>query len=131
MKVLPRGVVALQELVVDVRFAGGRDQRRRPVLGGEDVVDLGPRRHQAGPADHRRDAIAAFPIRVLLAAERRRAAVRPGESLGAVVGGVDDDRIVGDAEIVELLQKLADLPVMLDHAVRIDAEPGLALRLRA
>ena len=48
---------------------------------------------------------------------------------GAVVGGVDDDGVVGDAEIVELLQQLADVPVGLDHAVGVEAEPGLALRL--
>ena len=127
---LAGGIVALQQLVLDVRLAGRRDQRRRPVLGGEDVVDLGARRHQARPADHRRHAVAALPVGVLLAAERRGAAVGPGERLGAVVGGVDHDRVVGDAEIVELLQKLADLAVMLHHAVGIDAEPGLALRLR-
>ena len=127
---LAGGIVALQQLVLDVRLAGRGDQRRRPVLGREDVVDLGARRHQAGPAHHRRHAIAAFPVGVLLAAERRGAAVGPGERLGAVVGGVDHDRVVGDAEVVELLQELADLPVMLHHAVRIDAEPGLALRLR-
>ena len=85
--------------------------------------------HQAGPAHHRRHAIAAFPVGVLLAAERRGAAVGPGERLGAVVGGVDHDGVVGDAEVVELLQELADLAVVLDHAVGIDAEPGLALRL--
>ena len=124
---LAGGGVALQQLVLDVRLAGRGDQRRRPVLGGEDVVDLGARRHQAGPAYHRRHAVAAFPVGVLLAAERRGAAVGPGERLGAVVGGVDHDGVVGDAEIVELLQELADLPVMLHHAVRIDAEPGLAL----
>src|SRR5262249_55087134 len=67
---------------------------------------------------------------VLLAAIRRRAAVGPGERLGAVVGGVDDDRVVGDAEIVELLEQLTDLAVMLHHAIRIDAEPGLALGRR-
>ncbi len=47
---------------------------------------------------------------------------------GAVVGGVDDDGVVGDAEIVELLEKLADMPVVLDHAVGIEAEARLALR---
>ena len=86
--------------------------------------------HQTGPAHHRRHAIAALPVGVLLAAERRGAAVGPSECLGAVVGRVDHDRVVGDAEIVELLQKLADLAVMLHHAVGIDAEPGLSLRLR-
>jgi hypothetical protein len=127
---LAGGIVALQQLALDVRLAGGRHQRRRPVLGGEDVVDLHARRHQAGPAYHRRHAIAAFPIGVLLAAERRGAAVGPRERLGAIVGGVDHDRIVSDAEIVEFLQELADLAVMLHHAVGIDAEPGLALGLR-
>ena len=96
----------------------------------EDAVDLGVRLHDTRPADDGRHAIAAFPVAVLLAAERRRAAVRPGERLGAVVGRVDDDGVVGDAEIVELLQKLADLPVVLDHAVGIGAQAGLALRLR-
>jgi len=33
--------------------------------------------------------------------------------LGAVVGRIDHDRIVGDAEIIELFQQLADLAVML------------------
>src|SRR6202043_514384 len=38
-------------------------------------------------------------------------------------------RVVGDAEIVELFQDLPDLAVVLHHAVRIYAEPGLSLRL--
>jgi hypothetical protein len=66
---------------------------------------------------------------VLFAAEGRGATIRPGEGLGAVVGGVDHDRIVGDAEIIELFEKLADLSVMLHHAVGIDAETGLALSI--
>jgi hypothetical protein len=126
---LAGGIEALQQLVLDVGLAGGGDQRGRPILGGEDVVDLNARRHQAGPAYHRRHAVAAFPVGVLLAAERRGATVGPGECLRAVVGGVDHDGVVGDAEIVELFQKLADLPVVLHHAVRIDAESGLALGL--
>ena len=32
---------------------------------------------------------------------------------------VDDDGVVGDAEVVERLQQLADVPVMLDHAVGV------------
>ena len=38
---------------------------------------------------------------------------------GPVVGCVDDDGVVGDAEIVERLEELADVTVMLDHAVGI------------
>src|ERR1700730_1903453 len=74
-----------------------------------------------------RHAVAALPVGVLFAAERCGAAIGPGERLGTVVGRVDHDRVVGDTQIVELLQELADLPVVLDHAVRIDAETGLAL----
>ena len=40
-----------------------------------------------------------------------------------------DDRVVGDAELVELVEQLADVAVVLDHAVGVDAEPGHALRL--
>jgi thiazole synthase ThiGH ThiG subunit len=47
--------------------------------------------------------------------------------LGAVVGRPDHDRVVGDAEVVDLLQHLADVPVVLDHAVGIGSEAGLAL----
>ena len=74
----------------------------------------------------RRDAVAAFPVGVLLAAERRRAAVRPAHRLGTVVGRVHDDGVVRDAELVELGQQLADHAVMLDHAVGVDPDPGLA-----
>src|SRR5215467_4717695 len=124
-----RGFVTLQELGLDVRLAGRGDERRCPVLGGKDVVDLDAWRHQAWPAHHRRHAVAAFPIGVLLAAERRGAAVGPGEGLRAVVGRVDDDRIIRDAEIVELLQQFANVRVMLHHAVGIDAKPGFVPRL--
>ena len=48
--------------------------------------------------------------------------------LRAVVSRVDHDRVVGDAEIVELLEQLSHLPVMFDHAVWIDTKAGLALR---
>ena len=102
-------------------------RRRRPVLRREDVVDLAAWRHQAGPAHHRRHTVAALPIGVLLATERCGAAVGPGEGFGAVVGRVDHDRVLGDAKIVELAQELADLAIMLNHAVGIDAEAGYAL----
>src|SRR5207244_11343151 len=95
----------------------------------DDIVDLGMRRHHTGPAHDRRYAIAALPIGVLLAAEGRRAAIGPSECLGAVVGRVDHDRVAGDAEIIELFEELADLAVMLHHAVGIEAETGFPLRL--
>ena len=47
----------------------------------------------------------------------------------AVVGGVEHDGVVGDAQLVEQVQHLADVAVVLDHAVGEDAESGDALAL--
>src|SRR5277367_1347440 len=85
--------------------------------------------YKTGPAHHRRYAIATLPVAVLLAAELRRATVRPCECLGAIVCRVDDDRIVGDPKIIEFLKELTHLAVMLYHAVRVDTETGLPLGL--
>src|SRR5262249_20007561 len=90
--------------------------------------DDGARLAPARPADEHRHAEAAFPRRSLLAVERRHAAVGPGYQLRAVVGAVDDDRVVGDPEIVELLEHPADHVVVLDQAVGIEADAGTALR---
>ena len=38
LEVLAGGIVAQQQLVLDVGLAGRRDQRRRPVLGREDSL---------------------------------------------------------------------------------------------
>ena len=95
-----------------------------------DVVDDRAGLDHAGPANDRGDAVAAFPVGVLLAAEHRRAAVGPAHRLRAVVGGVHDDGVVVDAKLIELREQLANHAVVLDHAVGIDAEAGLADRLR-
>ena len=97
--------------------AGDGGEGRQPVLVRDDAVQRLAGREVAGPADESRHAIGAFPVRVLLAAERRGAGVRPGVVVRAVVGRVHDDGVVGDAEIVEQLQQFADVHVVLDHAV--------------
>ena len=71
------------------------------------------------PADKARNAKRTFPIGVLLAAERRHGTVRPCVHVRAVVRGIDDESIVGDVEVVERLENLADVPVVLDHAVGV------------
>ncbi|MND76385.1 hypothetical protein D3C80_680320 [compost metagenome] len=71
--------------------------------------------------------MAALVGGAFLAQERRGAAVRPGDLLRTVVGGVDDDGVVGDAEVIQLLQQFADVVVVLDHAVRIQADTGPAV----
>ena len=123
-------LLAGQQLLLDAGLAGGGEQRRQHVLVGGDVVDDGARLDHARPADQRRHAVAALPVGVLLAAEHGGAAVGPGEGLGTVVGRVHHDGVVGDAELVELGEQLADLAVVLDHAVGVDPEAGHPLRLR-
>ena len=121
---------ALQELLLDVRRAGGGGEGREPVLVRDDAVERRAGREVAGPAHEARDAVGAFPVRVLLAAERRGAGVGPGVVVRAVVGGILDDGVVGEAEVVDQLEQLADLHVVLDHAVAVFVLPGDAAVLR-
>ena len=65
------------------------------------------------------------------------AGVGPRVHVRPVVGRVDDDRVLGDAELVELVEHLPDVLVVVDHRVvvgRLPA-PGLSdaprLRVRA
>ena len=73
----------------------------------------------AGPLDETGDAVGTFPVRVLLAAERSRTGIGPGVEVRAIVGGILDDCVVGDAKVIENLEELTDLDVVLDHAVGV------------
>src|SRR3990172_9818882 len=95
---------AFEELLLDVGHAGGSEQRRQHVFMGEDVVVDGAGLDYAGPADGRGDTIAALPVRVLLSAEGRGAAIRPTGDLRTVVGGVHDDGVLVEAELFELVE---------------------------
>ena len=117
---------AVQELLGHVRVAGGREQRREHVDVGDDAVQDRTRLDLAGPAHEARHTPAAFPVRVLLAAERGVGAVRPGVVLRAVVGRVLDDGVVGDAQLVELGEHHANLLVVDDHAIAVGVLPALA-----
>ena len=117
---------ALEQLFLDVRRAGGGGERRQPVFVRHDAVERRARREMAGPLDEAGNAESAFPVRVLLAVERRRAGVGPGVVVRAVVGRVLHDRVVGEAEVVDQLEQFADVIVVLDHAVVVfvAARPG-------
>ena len=75
-----------------------------------------------------RTAHAAFPGGELSALERRGAAVRKADGLGAVVGGEADDGVVELAHVLELLDHDADVVVHLLHAGLVHA-PVLAAGL--
>ena len=67
----------------------------------------------------------AFPVGGFFPAEGGGTAVRATHYLRTVVGGVDDDRVIHDAQIVEFLEQLADHPIVLDHPVGFQSKPVL------
>src|ERR1700724_2201367 len=75
-------LVAVEELLVYVWLASRGQQRRQHVLVAYDSVKHRASLHLAGPAAESRDAPAALPVRVLLAAERAIGAIGPGVVLG-------------------------------------------------
>jgi len=53
-----------------------------------------------------------------------------GRDFGAVIGRVKNNRVVGDAKIIQLLEELANHAVVLHHPVGMDAFASLSKRLR-
>ncbi|MET3930376.1 hypothetical protein ABIE51_002263 [Lysobacter sp. OAE881] len=113
----PLTVVPFFRALDAIRVARSRQQRRQPVVMLDDLVAHRARRNAAGPADQLRNTESAFPVRVLLAAERRHARIRPAVHVRAVVGGIDDDGVFGQAQFVQQVQHLPDVPVVVDHCV--------------
>ena len=119
--------MALFELLDDVGFAGRGEERRQPVVMLHYLVGDRARLDSPGPPDHFGNAKRAFPVAGLFAAERRGGAVGPTVGVRAVVGAVDDDGVVGDAEFVEEIEQLADIAVMVDHRVVVGRLPAAGL----
>src|SRR5262249_28133381 len=122
-------VEARLHFLLDVRDASCGAERREPRDQRNGGVALCAGFHYAGPTHHHRDAHATFPGGTFLTMEGRHSAVRPKCNLRAIVGGVENDRVVGDTQIVELLEELTDHAVVLDHAVGVNPLAGLAKRL--
>src|SRR5262249_12951298 len=104
------------------------DECRQPVQGGEYLVLDRARPDDARPTDHHRGTHAALPGGQLPALEGGGAAVREGDRLSAVVGGEDDDRVVGLPHVIDLLEHEANVVVHLFHTSFVDA-PVLAAGL--
>ncbi len=113
-------LLALEQLVLDVRIASGGDECWEPVEARDDAILNHACGDFARPANHRRGTETAFVGRALLAFERRVAAVRPGEGLGAVIGGEKNDGAVVLAHVIKLLQDQADVVIELGHAGFLD-----------
>src|SRR6266550_904805 len=107
---------AFKQLIGDVRVTGGIEESWEPVQSGEDAVLHGICRHMTGPAQNARHAEAAFEDRPLGLSEWCCSAIGPGEKLGAIIGGKDDDGIIVNAEILQLLHNQTDVVIELGHA---------------
>src|SRR5690242_2168636 len=93
---------SFQELLCDVRVAGGGREGGQPVEARENAVLNDGGFDMSRPADNRGYAEAAFENSALGRSKRRHAAVRPGEYFGAIVGREDNDSVVGLADILEV-----------------------------
>src|SRR5262249_31159278 len=84
----------------------------------------------AWPTDENRHTPSALPIGVLFATVWSDAPVWPAVVVRAVIGGVHDDCIISDTQLVELREHPANILVMCDHHVVIVALTALTLVLR-
>src|SRR5688572_32760002 len=73
----------------------------------------------AGPADEGWNAERTYPVRVFLAAIRRRARIGPRVVVRTVVRRILHDGVFGETEIVDELEQLAHVHVVFDHAVTV------------
>ena len=124
---LRAGLIALQELVLDIGVPGHGQERREPVQVAHDLVGDRAGLDLPRPPHHGRHAVRSLPVRVLLVAEGGHARVGPAVPVRPVVGGVHDERVVGDAEVVEELEELADPLVVIDHRVVVLGLPAAGL----
>src|SRR5215510_10244789 len=97
--------------LVALRPTSDVHQGGKPVESGEQLSVDCARLDDARPADDERGAIAALPRTALLALERSDATIGEGSGLGSIVSGEDNDRVVGLAHVVELLEDEADIVV--------------------
>src|SRR5262245_25049276 len=113
-------LLALLELLDDVRIAGRRDEGREPVEARDDRVLDFASRYMARPANDAGNAEAAFERRSFTTRKRGLSAVRPGEVLGTVVCAERDDGVVLEAIVLEVLHHRANDVVELRHAGFLD-----------
>ena len=130
LKGLVSNPVPLLQLTCYAGLTGGGKECRQPVLMIENIIDDRTRLDHSRPANKSRHAKAALPGRAFLSAERLHASVGIGVGLGTVVGRVDDDGVVGDTQIIELVEQLAHVMVVLHQAISVEAVAGLAIPFR-
>src|SRR5664280_3821783 len=87
-------LLALQQLLLDVRIAGDSHEGPEPVEPRHDATLDCACRHMAGPADHSWGTETAFIARTLGSVVGGCSAIGPTKGLGTIVGRENDQRIV-------------------------------------
>src|SRR6202012_2878124 len=80
-----------------------------------------------GPTDDQGNAESAFPVGVLFASERCHPAIGPAVSMRTVIGGIHHERVVRNAEFIEVVEHLANVLIVVDHRVVIRRLPAAGL----
>ena len=121
------GQVTRLALLDDVGDAGSGEDGRQDAFVRGDAVQYLSGWNLARPANKKRHTEAAFPAQTFFTAEGRSAAVWPRKFLRAVVRAENDERVIGDAEVVQLLQKAANDPVKFLHAIGVETQTRLVV----
>ena len=62
---------------------------------------------------------ATFPGRTFLAPERFGTAIGIGIGLGSIVGAVNHNRVVGNAQVIQLIQQLPNMMIVFHQTIRV------------
>src|ERR1700751_3600515 len=112
---------------LNVWVAGGVCEGGQPVETGEYPVLNSARLDLTRPADDTGNAEPAFKTGALGGLKGCHPTIRPGEYFRTIVGGEDHDRVVGFADVLQMLQKRPDTVVQLGHARFLQTIVGLII----
>ena len=83
---------------------------------------LVPGFQNAGPANQTRYSESAFPGGSFFTMKGCGSTVGPADHLSSVIGAVDHDGVVGDAEFVQLVEEHSNVFVVLNHTIGIESD---------
>jgi hypothetical protein len=111
----------------DVRLPRGSKECRQPVVVLNDLVRDHPGRDLSGPTNHLWYPERALPVCVLLTAEWGHTGIGPAVHVRPVVGGINHNRVVCDAELIQLVEQDSHNLVVIDHRVVVWGLPAAGL----